>query len=260
MIQPLLRRVFHLAYLPEFAMRRIRLEEILSGIEDRELLHLVEAILIEVRRRSPEAIGVYLPLVQILESPSYRCERNHALLELAKERMMLEVQYLLLDPPIHLPHGVEDEVGEGLPPFLKEHTLGERKSLARRLRDPHRLLQFLREQDPQVFRILLKNPGLKEDHLLRFIAHRPISQGILEAIWEEPHWLMRPRVQRALVLNPYTHPRISLKFLPLLTPQDLEEVEGAWNLHPLVAEFARKLLILRDYSLRSKGSETARER
>jgi hypothetical protein len=238
-------------------MRRIRLKEILSEIENEECILLLEALLIEIRRRSPSAIGVYLPLIQILETPSYREERNRDLFLLAKERMILEVQYLLLDPPSRFSAGEEEE---GAPPFLKEYTLGERKSLARRLRDPNRLLQFLREQDPQVLRILLKNPGLKEDSLLRFLAHRPISSGILEVIWEEPHWLMRPRVQRALVLNPYTHPRISLKFLPLLSIQDLEEVEGSFNLHPLVCEFARKLLLLKDYSLRAGDSEPARER
>lgn len=253
-MNPRLRELLYLGDLPEFAMRSMKLDHWISRTPHSDLLPLLEALLIEVRRRNPQAMQVYLPLIRLLDTPRYRQEHNPRFLREAENRSMIEVFYLFLDPPPHLPW-VEEE--EGLPPELKDRTLGERKSLARKLRDPNKLLQFIRESDPQVLRILLKNPGLKEDALIRFIAHRPISASILDVIWEEPHWLARARIQRALVLNPYTLPRISLKFLPLLTTPDLTEVEGALNLHPTVGEFARKLLLVRDYSLRWEGSKFA---
>lgn len=253
----LLRELLYLGDLPEFSMRRIKLEAMFARLKEQEVLGLLEALLIEVRRRNPQALAVYLPLIQLLDSPRYREERNPLLLACAEEAMMLEVRYLFLDPPLHLPF---PEEGEGLRDELKSLTLGERKSLARKLRDPGKLLHFIQESDPQVLRIILKNPGLKEDALIRFLAHRPVSGAMLAVIWEEPYWLARARVQRALVLNPYTLPRISLKFLPLLATPDLLEVESSQNLHPLVCEYARKLLLLKDYSLRSPASEVARER
>lgn len=99
-------------------------------------------------------------------------------------------------------------------------TLGERKSLARR---PDRRLidKVLRDPHPDVIELLLMNPRLTENDVVRLCARRPNAPGILLRVFRSPRWAVRSRVRTALALNPSTPPAIAEAVVPLLTPEDL---------------------------------------
>ncbi len=98
-------------------------------------------------------------------------------------------------------------------------TLGERKSLAR-TRDRDLLMRVLRDPHPDVITILLGNPMLTEENIVRLAARRPIAPSILRLVFRSTRWIVRYRVRRVLCLNPNTPLDVSLALVRHLTDSD----------------------------------------
>ena len=131
-------------------------------------------------------------------------------------------------------------------PVLDSVTLGERKSMARRL-DLDILERLAKDGDPSVIRILLANPRLTEPLVLRMIALRPHRAAVLKEFGQQAKWLNRAQVRRALVLNPYTPVRLAMMVSPLLGDVFLREATQARNLHPGLRRLVRGLLGIRPH-------------
>lgn len=125
------------------------------------------------------------------------------------------------------PQGEEEDSDEDqdVPDFGggRKLTLGERKSLARK-RDRNLLARVLRDPDPDVIRILLGNPALVEDDIVRLAARRPIRRQVLEQVFQHPRWILRYRVRLALAFNPHTPEELVLQLVPHLAPSDVREL------------------------------------
>ena len=132
-------------------------------------------------------------------------------------------------------------------PVLDSVTLGERKSMARRL-DLDLLERLAKDGDPSVIRILLANPKLTEPLVLRMIAFRPHRAAVLKEFGQQAKWLNRAQVRRALVLNPYTPVRLAMMVSPLLGDVFLREATQARNLHPGLRRLVRGLLGIRPHA------------
>lgn len=102
-------------------------------------------------------------------------------------------------------------------------SLGERKSLARG-RDRNLLARVLRDPHPDVIRILLRNPALIEDDIVRLCALRPVSAEVLSEVFRTPRWIVRYRVKHALARNPHTPEDLAVQLVPHLTPSDRREL------------------------------------
>jgi len=142
------------------------------------------------------------------------------------------------------PHAAADD--SAFPPddVLGSMTLGERKALARRP-DPSTIDRLIFDADPSVVRILLDNPRATEALVLRLAARRPNRGRVLAEVGRSRRWLLRPAIQRALVLNPFTPTRLSAVLLPLLPPRDRRAVGRDRNLHPLLRRLVAALEDLR---------------
>ncbi len=125
-------------------------------------------------------------------------------------------------------------------PTLAEMTLGHKKSLARQA-DPIRMERLAVEGDARVIRELLLNPKLTEGVVIRMAARRPAKVDTLLEIWRSPKWSVRTQVRKALAMNPYTPPDVSLKILPHMLQGDLKMISLDHALHVAVRELARKL-------------------
>lgn len=136
----------------------------------------------------------------------------------------------------------EGPVGLRVPDFGRGRplTLGERKSLARR-RDRDVLTRVMRDPHPDVVRILLSNPSLTEDDVVRLAARRPVDPRTLLAIVHEPRWSVRLGVRRALVQNPWCPLGVALLLVPHLTSPDLLELERSADLRVPLREMAAML-------------------
>ncbi len=102
-------------------------------------------------------------------------------------------------------------------------TLGERKSLARR-RDRDLIARVLRDPHPDVIRILLGNPALTEDDVLRLCARRPVAAEVLREVFRNTRWVVRERVRRAIVKNPFAPLDVALALAAHLNEQDARAV------------------------------------
>jgi len=105
-------------------------------------------------------------------------------------------------------------------------TLGERKSIARR-RDKNLLDRVLRDPHPDVIRILLDNPAIVEEDVVRLSALRPVPPEVLVEVFRHARWVIRYRVRNALARNPYTPEDVAVQLVPHLTPSDRRELAHA---------------------------------
>lgn len=161
--------------------------------------------------REEAAAGALLPLDRFLRWPTYRAVES--------------------DPQTRpLPQGT----GRTL-------TLGERKSLARRL-DRRNFDRLLRDPHPDVIRMLLSNPRMIEDDVVRLAAKRPNFPDILVEITRSVRWSTRPRVRMALVLNPSTPSEIAVPMVVLLVHPELRLVQELTAANAPVRAAAAELL------------------
>lgn len=112
-------------------------------------------------------------------------------------------------------------------------TLGERKSLARRP-DRRFIDRITRDPSPAVIELLLNNPRLTEDDVVRMCARRPNTAEVLTLVFANPRWSSRPRVRRSLALNPATPEPLVAAVVPLLNPEDLRAVAEDERIAPAV--------------------------
>ncbi len=151
------------------------------------------------------------------------------------------VRIMSRTPPWRIP-GVEDEPLEDRE--LKEKPLGERKSLAR-TRDRDLINRLLHDQDPAVIHILLQNPILTIQEVVKIASKRPTNPQVLWQVYKNVKWINYYSVKKALINNPYCPTQVSLSLLHFMLEQDLEEIAENQVLHPKIQRAALELLIER---------------
>lgn len=119
-------------------------------------------------------------------------------------------------------------------------TLGERKSLARR-RDRELLARVLRDPDPSVIRVLLGNPALTEDHVIRLCAQRPVEGDVLREVFRAMRWIVRYRVRRSIVLSPFAPIDLALQLAPHLDATDARTLASDHAMPDAVREICRRV-------------------
>ena len=121
-------------------------------------------------------------------------------------------------------------------------SLGERKSLARtHARDF--ILLLVRDPHPDVVAVLLENPHLTEDDVVRMAALRPTVPTALLTIADHARWSTRYAVRRALVLNPWTPLHMAVRLATTLRPRDLEALAADATAPIAVRQHAAELLV-----------------
>lgn len=101
-------------------------------------------------------------------------------------------------------------------------TLGRRKSLAR-VATGDMLLKILDDPHPDVIKNALMNPKLREEHVVRVAARRPVAPAVLDVVGKSK-FANAHAVRRALVLNPDCPPKLACRLIATMTAADLEAV------------------------------------
>ncbi len=122
-------------------------------------------------------------------------------------------------------------------------TLGERKSLARRM-GRGEIDRWLRDPHPQVIKQLLINPRLKESDVVRLATLKPASPSALTHLFRDTRWLMAPRVRSGILLNTSVVVWQARPLLWLCTRPELERVSASPNLGDDLRSSARHRLSL----------------
>jgi hypothetical protein len=172
-------------------------------------------------------------------APAEMATLRSRLAEAAGTSGLAEVEGLLA------PHGAARAAGddelERAPDFGRGRplALGERKSLARR-RDRQLLARVLRDPHPDVIRILLANPSLTEDDVVRLAARRPVHADVLREVAASVRWIVRYGVRLAVLKNPYAPLEVVLPLVPLMTSADLADIAASADLAPALRELAAR--------------------
>ncbi len=122
-------------------------------------------------------------------------------------------------------------------------SLGERKSLAR-TSDRMLLARALRDPHPDVVQILLLNPGLTEDSVIRIAARRPTPPETQCTITRDPRWAYRPRVRAALAQNPATPTYLAALHTCLLMRPVLQDIVATPSLPRAPRRAAQRTLMV----------------
>jgi hypothetical protein len=175
----------------------------------------------------PDAQAVFLAVGWALFEPRLR-DRRLALGVTARKTNLQAIADFVV------PAAEEDPSAEGkrrIPDFGRGRplTLGERKSLAR-THNRSLIQRVVRDPHPDVIRILLDNPSLTEEDVVRVCATRPNDPGVLQTVYRHRRWVVRYRPRNAILRNPDTPLDVALLLAPLLRKGELREAATASEL------------------------------
>jgi len=188
---------------------------------------------------------IYMSFIQIIHRNNLiNTGRVQLIREFATNNELQEVGFLLdnLTPAQTLDRnmGVTDNLG------MEEVPLGVRKSLAKKI-DKRILNRLIHEQDVSVIEILLQNPSLVEMDVMKIVTKRPTSQDVIKQVFLDRKWISRYTIKRAIVLNPYSPPNLSIALLPFLQKIHIKEVMEDTSLHEALRLISQRALLDQDF-------------
>jgi hypothetical protein len=122
-----------------------------------------------------------------------------------------------------------------------KQSVGARCTVARG-RDRNQLDRLLHDRDHRVIAILLDNPILREQDVVKIAAMRPTRPEVLELLARHRRWASRYAVRKAIACNPHTPPPISRRLVPTMLKQDLTALVDAGSIPEEVRQQARAMI------------------
>jgi hypothetical protein len=192
-----------------------------------------------------DALEMLETLTHAVADPALPYRARQALYEAALGRNLPAIArlFLVASPKGELPPTLSKQLGPERPlrPTDRPLTLGERKALARtHRRDQLELL--VRDPHPQVVAILLGNPHVTEQDVVKMAAARPAVPESLGMIAGHPRWSVRHAIKRALVLNPATPLADAIRIATTLRAPELIELAADASLAEPLRVHAREIL------------------
>jgi hypothetical protein len=151
--------------------------------------------------------------------------------------------FLVASPKNQLSPVLKKQLGpeRALRPTDRPMTLGERKALARTHRR-EKLTLLVRDPHPQVVAIVLDNPHITEQDVVKMASSRPAVPESLSLIASHTRWSVRHAVKRALVLNPSTPLADAIRIATTLRSPELVELAGDASLPEQLRRHASEVL------------------
>lgn len=229
-----------LAALPERDMRVARLAELVAAATAVEAAWLLDALATAGRAGGPPFDVSLLAAVDLFgDDDRLPYPQRRAIYEAAEAHGLAACMDLLSSSRTL----GEEEGGQPRPlvPGTRPLTLGERKSLARSW-DRNVLERLLVDPHVDVVRLLLANPHVTEDDVLRIATARHASAAVLGLVLRSRRFGTAPRIRRALVRNPRLPQATALRLLGLLNRRELEEIARDPHLPVRLATAVRRRL------------------
>jgi hypothetical protein len=193
-----------------------------------------------------DAIETLQTLTHAAAEPSLDYAVRQRLYTAAAERNLLTIArlFLVASPQGELPRQLEKQLGPERPlrpSDARPLTLGERKALARTHRRD-KLTLLIRDPHPQVVAIVLDNPHITEQDVVKMAAARPAVPESLAKIAAHPRWSVRHPIKRALVLNPSTPLADAIRIATTLRGPELAELAADPSLPETLRKHATEVL------------------
>jgi hypothetical protein len=228
-----------LAALPERDMRVARLAELVTAATPVQAAWLLDALATAGRAGGPPFDVSLLAAVDLLGDDRLPYAHRRSIYQAAEAHGLLACMDLLSSS--HVLGEAQGAEPRPLTPGTRPLTLGERKSLARSW-DRTVLERLLADPHADVVRLLLANPHVTEDDILRIATARHASAAVLGLVLRSRRFGIAPRVRRALVRNPRLPQATALRLLGLLNRRELEEIARDPHLPPRLRAAVRRRL------------------
>lgn len=221
-------------------MRAARLAELVTATTPEQAAWLLDALATAGRAGGPPFDLSLLAAVDLFGDDRLPLAQRRSIGEAAEALGLHACADLLLAPEGALG---EEPANQPRPlvPGTRPLTLGERKSLARTWKRDV-LERLLVDPHVDVVELLLRNPRLTEDDVLRIATARRASAAVLRIVLDNRRWNCRPRVRRALIRNPNLPEAASLRLVGLLNRVELRELGSDHKLPPRVSQAIRRRL------------------
>jgi hypothetical protein len=210
-----------LARLPDRRMRSARLLDMLRLLDPYDAAWLLDSLATAGRAGGPPFDVALLAAVDLATGEDIDYDMRRSIFVAAEECGLLACKELLLTDL--------DVVAERtaaprpLVPGTRPLTLGERKALARSWRRDV-LERLVVDPSADVVKLLLGNPHVTEEDILRIATSRRSSGAVLMLVLQAERWGRRPRIRRALVRNPNLPLATALRLVGLLNRAELREL------------------------------------
>lgn len=102
---------------------------------------------------------------------------------------------------------------------------------------------ILRDGNPSLQLMVLRNPGLQLDELGAIAKMRTVTPELLKQIADRREWAQRPDIAIALVRNPKTPVPLAIRMLDHVSQQDLRQLAKDANTRAPVQHAARKKVL-----------------
>lgn len=220
-------------------MREAALGEIVLGSGHDEAVWLLDALATAGRAGGPPFDLSLLAAVDLASGERLTYDQRRGLFEAAGRLGLQACRELFLsgDPD----RQAESARPRALQPGMRPLTLGERKSLARSWRRDV-IERLVVDPSADVVELLLVNPHLTEEDVLRIATGRRTPAAVLALILRSRRWAVRPRVRRALVRNPRLPSASAVRLVGLLNTAELRDMENDRTLDRRVLESVRRRL------------------
>lgn len=228
-----------LAALPERDMRVARLAELVTATTAVQAAWLLDALATAGRAGGPPFDVSLLAAVDLFGDDRLPYPQRRAIYEAAEAHGLAACMDLLSSTQTL--GEVPPAEPRPLVPGTRPLTLGERKSLARSW-DRTVLERLLADPHADVVRLLLGNPHVTEDDILRIATARHASAMVLGLVLRSRRFGTAPRIRRALVRNPKLPQATALRLLGLLNRRELEEIARDPHLPPRLFAAVRRRL------------------
>lgn len=139
---------------------------------------------------------------------------------------------------------IEEEVEPSLIKQIESMTVGQKIKLALTGDNAVRGI-LIKDSNRQIAGSVLKNPRIKEDEVLKITATKGTSDELLRIVARNKEWLKNYHIKNALVTNPRTPLRISMKLITQLKDKDLLSMSNSKNISAALASSARRTLQIR---------------
>lgn len=224
-------------------MRVAALCEQLQSRDPESAAWLLDALATAGRAGGPPYDLSLLAAIELAGSERLPYEDRRAIFEAAERQGLESCKELLFSTNVD---DQEDQhsAPRALIPGTRPLTLGERKSLARSWKRDV-LERLIADPHVDVVDLLLRNPRLTEDDVLRIATARRASAAVLELILHNRRWNCRRRVRRALLRNPKLAEATALRLVGLLNRTELRELSGDHRLPASVGQAIRRRLLER---------------
>lgn len=233
--------------LPELTMRRASIGSALCALPVEEAVWSIDQLIRGALWGDEAALEAMLAcsywLIHVRLEDDY--ELLKSLFEAAYEADRQAVLSLMRDAPPQRSLAAGRSLPEVRLPMERDTTLGERRAMAggsnRRM-----LERLLMEPSPLVISRLLDNPHIRLQDVIVIASRRPTTPDLLEEVALNAKWFRRHDVREALALNPFVATGLALKILPTLHVATLRLAANGGDLHPIVSESAKRLVLLRE--------------